>query len=151
MGTGALSVIENPVNNFWPTLPLGSVLVGGVTGIVVGNVLDAVMAPKTLDGKVNFTNVAVKAGAMVVLSMYGGKVMSGTGVLIAIGILGAQIVGDLFEAQLRKLINWLKSIFGKKASVNLRVDATQTPSGLGGLTGMDQGGFRHDLYAGVFG
>ena len=91
---GLLAAIENPLNSFYPTIPVGSITVGAITGLVVGEVIDGLFAPKTTAGKTNLANVAVKAGGVIALATWGPKLMGRSGNLIAIGILGAQVIAD---------------------------------------------------------
>ena len=144
-GGGLLGVIEQPVNSFWPTLPLGSVVVGGLVGMTLGELIDGFVPPKDALGKTSMTNVIVKAVGMIGLSMYGSMIMSKTGVVISIGLLGAQLLADLLPVDqwIRNLVNWVKSLFGQAPVAQYRAAAAPT-----GFAGAQE---RNDLYAGLFG
>ena len=152
-GGGLLGVVENPINNLWPALPLGSILVGGLTGVFAGELIDGFVPPKTSTGTVNFMNVGVKGGAIVALAIWGPSLMSRTGTIIAAGLLGIQILVDVLPVGkwMLALINMIRKLFGKPPLTGPPTPAIQAQqqevNAPAGFTGMQ----RNDLYAGIFG
>lgn len=166
MSGGLLEAVERPLNGIIPNLHLGSVLVGGATGLVIGEIIDAYQLPKiprldaaknpVLDKNgqpimdMNITNLAIKGGAMFLLGMLGPKLMGGTGVIVAVGILGAQIVADILP--LGKLVDWILKWFKKTpaplAQFHQEIPVQEIPVN----RYMAQGAAtRRDMYAGIFG
>lgn len=151
MGAGGfLEMIERPINNLWPALPLGSLVVGAVVGITVGELVDAFVMPVGIDGRVNFVNVAVKGGAIVGLVMFGSTLMSGTAKIVSIGLLGAQILSDVLplDQWIRNFVNWVRRLFGMAPTTTAPAQGQYRQEVLppGNFTGA-----RDDLYAGIFG
>ena len=99
--------IESSFNGFVTGLPIGSIGVGGTTGLVVGEVVDGLVSVHKLDAngalvlnadgnpELNFANPIVKGVLAVGLSQFGGQVMSKQATLFAVGVLGVQILTDL--------------------------------------------------------
>lgn len=117
MGRSALlAPIESPVNSVYKGLPLGSILLGGISAYVVGSVIDRKWphTPKT-DGTVtlNMTNLAIKSGAALALATFGTRVFSTTGALIAAGIFVVEVAVDLLGKRLDDIILWLKKQLDK--------------------------------------
>ena len=149
MGAGGLlGIIENPLNGFWPAVPIGSILVGGFTGVLAGELIDAFFPPRTSTGGVNITNVAVKGGGILLLTMWGPMLMSRTGSTIAIAILGVQMLSDLLpiDQWIMNLVNWIKKLFGQTTTAQNRQLPMREVAAPGGFMGRQQ-----DLYAGIFG
>lgn len=109
-------------------IPLASILVGGLGGLVVGDVIDGFAPPRGADGKLNFVNVGVKALAVAAAfhprlgrRYFGDKPSMVLGVVLAIGLLG-----DLLP-----LDQWVAGVTG---AVRGALPFKQNPSGLGGNT-----------------
>ena len=159
MGQGGfLGAVEGPINNVWPTIPFGSIAVGGSVGRTVGELLDGLVPPRTADGKVNFANIAGKGGGMLVLSMWGSKLMSRTGVIIAVAMLGMQVLTDLLplDKWVMSIVNWFRKLFGQSPmgqhpgqGQSFKQQVTEVRAQDVGLRA-DGAGSRGDLYAGIF-
>jgi len=146
-GGGLLGAIEQPVNAIWPALPLGSIAVGAVVGITVGELIDGFIPPKSATGGVNMVNVVAKGGGILALTMFGPQLMSKTGTIIAVGLLGAQLLADLLplDRLVQAIVNFFRKLFGQAPLAQREVMQEVAPPQ--GFTG----GQRTDLYAGIFG
>ena len=111
---GLLTAVETPLNGVFPgiNVPFGSILVGGTTGIVLGELIDGLVAPLNDAGNVNPANVAVKIGVMVGVGALGKHLMTKTGVIVAVGVLGAQLFADILP--LDKVVDWFKGLLPSK-------------------------------------
>lgn len=94
-------------------IPVGSIVVGGVTGVVAAEVINGLVdryaADSTVDDlKPNFANVAWKAGAIFGLQFFGQRVMSRSGVLTAQAVIAAQVFTDVFplDKAIDKIVGW---------------------------------------------
>ena len=74
------------------SLPIGSALVGGVTGIVVGDVIDLVIPPKGTDGKANLLNVGVQVGGAATILKWGPGLMGSTASRFAAGLIVLRLI-----------------------------------------------------------
>lgn len=108
----ASTVIERAIPDIMG-LPIGAILIGGFSGLVIGDLIDTFQAPKTTAGQLNYLNLVFKAGAIWVIAMYGPQLMSGAAVGFAAGILVLQIIADIFP--LSRWLSSLISIVTKKA------------------------------------
>lgn len=160
MGAGGLlGVVETPVNSFWPTLPLGSIAVGVVTGLLLGELIDGFLPPRGIPtvleplGPLNMANVAVKGIAVVGLGMYGGMLMSRTGALIAGGLLIAQLLADVLplDQWIRNVVNFFRQLFGQTPLPPLTPAPVPAPVVAQRHRQQVATAGRNDLYAGIFG
>lgn len=111
MRQGLLSPIERTLNPLIPSLPLGSIAVGGIVGIVLDELIDGFFPPLTSTGSINMVNVAIKGGAAFLLTMLAKPLMSTQAIIIASGVLGLRVLGAILP--LDKLVDWLLGLFGK--------------------------------------
>ena len=153
MRGGLLSIVEDPLNKALPKFHLGSVLVGGVVGMVLGGVVDGVVNPRNADGSINFANVALKAGSILALGMWGGKLMGTPGQIVAIGVIGIQVLIDVVP-QLGRMIDWIVAQVRRLIPAGTMAQHQQTPVSVPVPHGLGNGyapAARQDLYAGIFG
>ena len=150
MGAGGLlGVIERPINSLWPAIPLGSIAVGAVSGMFLGELIDGFLPPRTSADKIDWTNVAVKAGTAVALALYGNRLMSGTATFVAVGLLASQVLADTLplDAWIKSVVDWFKNLFGKNGTTTAAQRMREVPAP-GGFAGRQS---RNDLYSGIFG
>jgi len=76
-------------------IPFGSVLVGAIPGVVVGEVIDGLVSSKTATGQVNWINPAVKIGAGWVGVQYGRGLIGNTGAMFFAGTLALQALSQI--------------------------------------------------------
>jgi len=68
---GAVASIASKGDNmFGLGIPWGSVMVGAVPGIFVGDLIDGFVSPTTEEGKTNIANIGVKVGVGAAGTMY---------------------------------------------------------------------------------
>jgi hypothetical protein len=116
MGAGALlGPVEAPINGLWNKLPLGSIAVGGLSAMALGMAIDD-LYPHTGTGTavvLNKTNLAIKGGVALALTMFGTKIFSSTGTLIAAAVLGLQVIADIAHEPLDKFVAWVVKMWNK--------------------------------------
>jgi len=106
MGAGALlSPIEGPLNGIYNKLPIGSIVLGGGSAMLLGLAIDE-LYPHTATA-MNTTNLAIKGGLALALTMFGTKIFSSTGALVAAAVFGLQVVADLGHKQVDSIVAWL--------------------------------------------
>ena len=116
MSAGILSTIERPLNSVLPGVPVGSIVVGGGAGLIVGEVIDGVINPRTSDGGINFANIAVKGAAAFAFAQFGSQALSRQGATAAVIVLGVQIIADVLP--LDRAVNWIVDKLGGLAVFN---------------------------------
>jgi len=125
---GWLNAIESPLNRIEiGPLPLGTIVIGGATGLIIGELVDQFFAPRTAAGGINYINLGVKAGAIFALGMFGRQLMSTGSVLLAAGIMGAQIIADVLP--LSRLTDWILSLFGRTPATRYAHSAQNVSNG----------------------
>ena len=88
-------------------IPLGSVLLGAVPGVIVGEVIDGLVDPKTKEGGVNWVNLLLK----VILAVLAMQFLSGfLGKTPALFFAGALLIQIL--RQLLPIDDWVRSLRG---------------------------------------
>lgn len=97
MERGLLGAIETPINRATRqfNVDVGSVLVGGVSGLVLGEVIDGFVSPQSDTGGVNFANVLAKGIGIAGFTMFGKQLMSPAGVAAGVTILSLQVLADI--------------------------------------------------------
>lgn len=145
-GGGALTVIENPLNGFFPNIPIGSIVVGSVVGITLAELVDGLVPPRAAGGKMNMTNIAVKSGAIVALATFGPKLMTKTGTVIAIGLLGAQVLADILplDEWIGKIVAFFRKLLGFIPGVGTTAPHAQD------ISHSSMGAPRYDQYASIW-
>lgn len=102
-----LSPIERAINPLVPNLPVGSLAVGAITGLVLGEVIDGFVSTQTESGDINFANLIIKGVAAIGLVTVGNQLMSKQATLAGAAILTAQILADVLP-----LDEWIARIRG---------------------------------------
>ena len=128
MSAGALlGPVERPINSVYNKLPLGSILLGGGSALIIGTAIDDLYPHgSNTDGslKLNATNLALKGGLAFVMATFGARVFSGTGALIAAAVFGLQVAADLAHTQVEKLVAWIvktwRSVTGRTTTASNR-------------------------------
>jgi len=96
MQAGALGGTLGALDNIGGLgIPFGSVLRGAIPGVIVGEVIDGLMSPKTSTGQVNWLNPAAKIGAGWIGVQYGRGFLGTTGALFFAGTLALQALSQL--------------------------------------------------------
>ena len=115
----------------------------------LGELIDGFLPPRTSADKIDWTNVAVKAGTAVALALYGNRLMSGTATFVAVGLLASQVLADTLplDAWIKSVVDWFKNLFGKNGTTTAaqRMREVPAPRGFAGRQS------RNDLYSGIFG
>ncbi len=122
LGATAIGAFATNIDQAAPlNIPAGSILVGGLSGIVAGEVIDGLVAPKGADGGVSANNILVKLGAIAVITTQGKKLMGQKSANFAVAALGVQVVSDFLPID-----QWVDKIVGFVGK------ATGTPPAGGG-------------------
>ena len=116
MRQGILGPIEAAVNPVFPAIPLGSIAVGGLVGLIAGEVIDGVVSPTTDEGGVNPANIGVKVVVAGGLWFVGRRAMSKQAVLFGITVLGIQVLADMLP--LDRVVNWFVDLFNRNGTVD---------------------------------
>ncbi|MDP2661293.1 MAG: hypothetical protein Q8R28_11260 [Dehalococcoidia bacterium] len=146
----ALDGFKIPLVN--ATLPIGSAVVGGLTGFVVGEVVDVVISQRTKEGGVNWINVGANGLAAGVLVKFGPGVMGHTASNFAAGIIILNLALRLPGVQdnLAKLISAIaKPVAGIVPKMGQ--GSYSAVSQAGTMARQVPGSSGHDQLAGVFG
>ena len=109
---GPIEALDNfsiPVINV--KFPVGSALVGGVVGIVTGDVVDLVFPRRTAAGNATLINVAVNIGAGAALLKWGPGLMGSTASKFAVGTLILKIGMRFLPIE-----SWINQMTGAIAS-----------------------------------
>ena len=112
MRRGFLAPVEEPVNRFVKGIPLGSMAVGTIVGLITGELVDGFVSQTKVDEKtgktvVNMNNIITKVVAGAAIWFASKWVMTPMAALFAIGILVAEILADLLPID-----QWAHSILG---------------------------------------
>ena len=106
-GAAILAAVERPLAGIkiLPGINFGAIVVGGVSGVVISEVINGLEPRMKADGKVNTTNIAYKVGATAALAYFGKRVMSPEARNVAVAIMAAQILVDVLP-----LDGWINKI-----------------------------------------
>ena len=105
MGAGMLGGLDS-IDHKLP-FPFVSVAVGGIGGLLFGEVVDLFAAPKDAAGKTNFINVAVKGAAVLGVASMGRRYLGNTGAMAFGTVLVAQVAADMLP-----IADWAAKIKG---------------------------------------
>ena len=147
--TQLLSPIERAINPLVPNLPLGSLAVGAITGLILGELVDGFVSTDSPTGGTNFANLAVKGGVAIALVTVGSQLMSKQAAMAGAAILTAQILADVLPldqwiARIRGVFNASQSPTAAAAERWLGDVRSRQPDPIsGGITG-------HDIIADIF-
>ena len=92
---------------FGQNVPWGSVLVGAVPGVFVGEVIDGLVSPLNDLGETNYTNVVVKVAVAVAGASFGKQLIGNRAAMFFAGSLLVQVLADLLP-----LDTWVDKIVG---------------------------------------
>lgn len=146
---GFLAPIERSLNSAFPMVPLGSIAFGTTLGIVAGEVIDGLVAPRTAIGTINMANLATKLILGGIIVTLGKSIMTPVGALFAVGILGGQVLADILP--LDKWVDWILGLFQKKTTTAGQVyqPVQSSSNSYRQATPMDSNA-RHDRLAHTF-
>lgn len=124
MGQGILVQLEKPFNNLVPNVKMGSIVLGGVGGLLVGEVLDGFITPRTDEDKTNPTNVIAKVAVAVGFASFGNKIATQQAANAAAVVLVTQVAADILPID--KWIDTVMGFFSGDKVVEGVVDTSQT-------------------------
>lgn len=93
-------------------IPFGSVLIGVIPGVVVGEVLDGAISPLNKKGDLNWMNPAAKIGVAYLGIQYGSKLIGHTGAMFFAGSLVMQALVKVLpiDEWVAKLVKQTKKV-----------------------------------------
>lgn len=112
---GAMAFVQQLDNIGGLDVPWGSILVGGVSGAVVGELVDGFLPLRTDDDKLNPLNPLVKIGVAAV----GTRVVDGqfgrSAAILFAGALGVQVLATILplDEAVASVIDWFGGLFGE--------------------------------------
>ncbi len=114
--------VERPLNGLLPNFQLGSVVIGGATGLIAGELVDGIVAPGQPGASISWGNLALKGATALGLAYYGKNIMSQRAAQFAAGVLVLQMVADVvpLDQWIQQFKDWLKKTFGKAEQSALR-------------------------------
>jgi len=92
-------------------IPWGSVMVGAVPGIFVGDLIDGFVSPTTEEGGTNIANIGVKVGVGAAGTMYLSRYIGATPAKWFAGALVVQVASDLLplDQWVAKVKSWFNN------------------------------------------
>jgi len=128
---GLLKPIEEPLNSidgmlgrqFRGTVPVGSILIGGSLGLILGELADQWFTPNT--SGFAWQNQLTKLGMIAGLVFIGKMLLSTTGVVAGVTVLGVQMIADILP--LDKITDWILNLFNKTPKPRVAHSAQQWP------------------------
>lgn len=152
----ALGGLANQLDNAIGTgVPWGSVLVGAVPGLIVGEVIDGIWSPVNDDGNRNLANIGVKVAVAAAGAKWGGQLVGRTASKFFAGALILQIVADILPIDdwVESLLNLFKRNGSGSAVQEQNLAQRQAnqiaAAGLRQATPITPGG-RHDAIGAMF-
>jgi len=94
-------------------IPFGSVLLGGIPGIIVGDVIDGLVSPQGTDGNVNLANVISKAGIAAAGAFFLPRWIGNRPAMFFAGALVVQVLSDMLP--LDRFSAWVVDMFSREA------------------------------------
>lgn len=125
---GLLSPIEKPLSGLsFGGLPVGSIALGGATGVLITEVINGLFDPAGATSKT--TNLGAKVGAIFLLSMVGTKVFSKQATASAATVITAQVLSQVLplDAWIDKIVAMLRGTGTANRLSNRTIIAGQGP------------------------
>lgn len=109
MAQGLLAPIEKAIPKIGG-VELGSIGIGGITGLILGEVIDGFVPPDDEEGNTNMANILAKSAGAFIVATQGKRLMSPTAANFAAGILVIQVLRDVLplDQWIDKLVGWVR-------------------------------------------